>query len=454
MTARSVTPFSPERLAEALSRLGSGSSLVIALSGGADSAAVLAAAVALQPRYQLRAIHVDHGQPGSPRLRAAAEAAAAACTVPLSVVTVEVTDVSALGFEAAARRVRYAALGEGLQAGEELITAHHQDDQAETLLLQLFRGTGVRGLAAMPAEAPFGAGRLLRPVLGVSRAALRSYADEVGVPWVDDPSNADPGIDRNYLRQQVWPLLSARWPALTDTIARAAGHLGETLDLLEAELTPRLAAVQVGDGLQLASLAELSPQWRREVVRVWLRGRGLPVPSARQLAQFDAQFLNAAADRQPILACGEVELRRHDGCLVVVPPALPSLDLDPQAALPASGSVTLPGLGRLMIEAAGEGSLRRLEGHAYRLSARVGGERWCRDVGGPHRPLKDWLREARIAPWVRKRAVLVWDEAEIAAVILPGTTWVGAAYRTAHGEGGIAVRWIDAPAALRVCSSH
>jgi tRNA(Ile)-lysidine synthase len=454
MTARSATPFSPERLAEALSRLGSGPSLVIALSGGADSAAVLAAAVAVQPRYQIRAIHIDHGQPGSPRLRAAAEAAATVCAVPLSVVTVAVTDAAALGFEAAARRVRYAALSAGLQAGEELITAHHQDDQAETLLLQLFRGTGIRGLAAMPAEAPFGAGRLLRPVLGVSRAALRAYAEQVAVPWVDDPSNVDVGIDRNYLRQHVWPLLSARWPALAETIARAAGHLGETLDVLEAELAPRLAAAQAGDGLQLAALAELSPEWRREVVRGWLRGRGLPVPSARQLAQFDAQFLSAAADRQPILACGEFELRRHDGCLVVVPPALPPLELATSAVLPKTGTVTLPGLGRLTIDSAAEGGLRYPAGHPYRLSARRGGERWCRDLGGPHRPLKDWLREARIAPWVRERAVLVWDEEALAAVILPGATWVSAGYRTTQGEEGIAVSWVDAPAALRVCSSH
>jgi tRNA(Ile)-lysidine synthase len=454
MTARSATPFSPERLAEALARLGSASSLVIALSGGADSAAVLAAAVALRPRYLVRAIHVDHAQPGSPRLRAAAEAAAAACAVPLTVVTVAVTEVAALGFEAAARRVRYAALGDSLQNGEDLVTAHHQDDQAETLLLQLFRGTGIRGLAAMPTVAPLGAGRLLRPVLAFPRAALREYAEHARLPWVEDPSNDDLGIDRNYLRQAVWPLLAVRWPGLAETVARAAGHLGETLDLLDAELAPRLAAAQTGDGLQLARLAELSSEWRREVIRYWLRGRGLPVPSSRQLAQFDAQFLSAAPDRQPILACGEFELRRHDGCLVVVPPALPSLSFDAQAMLPDGGTVDLPGLGRLTVEAVGEGGLRCRQGHRYRLATRLGGERWCRDLGGPQRPLKDWLREARIAPWVRQRAVLVWDDETLAAVILPDATWVGAAYRTVRGEAGLAVRWVDAPAALRACTSH
>jgi tRNA(Ile)-lysidine synthase len=454
VTARAAPPFSPESLAEVLLHLGASPSVCVALSGGADSAALVAAVSALRPRLAVRAIHIDHGQSGSARLRQAAEAAAAACDVPLTVIGVAVVEQSALGFEAAARRVRYAALAAALAVGEDLLTAHHQDDQAETLLLQLFRGAGVRGLAAMPAVAPLGRGRLVRPVLSVGRGALRDYARQVGVPWAEDPSNDDLGIDRNYLRQQVWPHLSLRWPALAETISRAAGHLGETLELLEAELAPRLRAAQAGEGLQLDALAVLSPEWRREVVRAWLRGRGLAVPSARHLAQFDAQFLYAAADRQPVLDCGAFTLRRHEGCVVVVPPDLPALALPPDAELPVNGSQVLPGLGRLLVESAGGGSLRLPAERPYRLTGRTGGERWCRDPGGPTRALKDWLREARLPPWVRERVVLVWEGETLAGVLLPGDTWIGAAYRTTPGQAGLAVSWIEAPVALQVRASH
>jgi tRNA(Ile)-lysidine synthase len=449
MPARAALPYSPDALAAALQQLGAPRHLWVALSGGADSAALLVAAAALAGRSfdRLDALHVDHGLPGSPTLRAAAAAAAAHCQVPLTVVTVNLVDRAERGLEAAARQARYAAFAGQMSAQSALLTAHHQEDQAETLLLQILRGAGVRGMAAMPSTACLGLGRLLRPVLEVPRASLRALAEGSGVPWCEDPSNEDRAIDRNYLRHEIWPRLTARWPAAASTLARAAHHAGGTAALLDEVLDARLAGIERDGALNLSALAAVEAPWRQELIRYWLRRQGYPLPSTRRLAQFDAQFLASAADGQPLLTFGEMQLRRHDGWLYAHRP-LPPLALPADADLPTNGDVPLPGLGRLTVVPATDAGLRRLN-TPYRVGQREGGERWQRDVDGPNRPLKDWLREARVPRWQRDRAVLLWDQGVLAAVVLPAVTWVAAAYRTSRGEAGLRVEWQDAPVALR-----
>jgi tRNA(Ile)-lysidine synthase len=455
MTARAALPFSPDVLGKALDRLGATERLCVALSGGADSAALLVAAAVLaaQGRCALRALHIDHGFAGSPLLRQAAIAAAACCGVALQVVTVEVCGIGDLGLEAAARDARWRGFAESLAAGEDLLTAHHLEDQAETVLLQLLRGAGARGLAAMSTTTTLGVGRLLRPLLGVPRAALRDYASAQAVPWLEDPSNADLGLDRNYLRSQVWPELTARWPAAARTLARSASHLGGTVRLLEAELATRLAAVEQGGTLDLAALARLDAGWRLELIRYWLRGLGFSVPPTRRLAQFDVQFLYSAPDSQPRLAWGEIELQRYDGRLHARQ-VLPSLALPAALVLPTAGSVELGVLGRIVVALTTEGGLRVAQVATYRLTTRRGGERWRRDLGGPERALKDWFREARVPRWQRERAVLIWSGLGLAAVVLPSATWIGADYRAESGEVSLGVHWQGAPAALAMTHLH
>ncbi len=447
MTARAATPFSPTMLAERLGDAVAADRLVIGLSGGADSAALLAAAANLASTYAVRAVHIDHGLPGSPRLRAAAQSAAAHCGIPLQIIAVELQNIPALGVEAAARDARYAAFKSTLQPGEDLLTAHHVEDQAETLLLQLLRGAGARGLAAMPVMSALGSGRLVRPLLNVGRDALRAYAVAMAVPWCEDPSNDDRDLDRNYLRHEIWPALCARWPSAGVTLGRSAGHLAETVRLLDTELEQRLAEAAAGDGLRLSALQAMEPAWRREVVRSWLRGRGLSVPSTRRLAQLEAQFFNSNADTQPLLAWGGWELRRHDGRLVVHQ-SLPPLALPAQAALRVGEAVDLAGLGRLVVESGGVGNLRLRSTGEYRLAVRQGGERWQSDPNRPMRPLKDCLREARIPPWVRERVVLVWAGEAVAAVVLPHQAWVAAAHQARGAEDAMVLRWINPPDAL------
>jgi tRNA(Ile)-lysidine synthase len=199
-----------------------GVSLCVAFSGGADSTALLAALAQRRRRcgFGLRAIHVNHQlHRDAARWAGQALVTAARLQVPASVLTVDVA-VAGRSLEAAAREARYAALAAALAPGEHLLTAHHEEDQLETVLLQLLRGAGVAGLAAMPPRAAFAGGWLLRPLLGQSRAGLRAWLSRQELPWIEDPANADLRFDRNYLRAEILPRLQARWPAAARTVAR------------------------------------------------------------------------------------------------------------------------------------------------------------------------------------------------------------------------------------------
>ncbi len=196
--------------------------LVVALSGGADSAGLLSAAAALGASFRglpLRAVHVDHGlQAAAVAFREACAAACARSNVPLTVISAAVRLPPGASIEAAARDARYEALQAELRPGECLLTAHHREDQAETLLLQALRGAGLKGLSAMPICRPLGAGWHLRPVLDVPQAEL------AGAAGVADPMNQDMRFDRSYLRGEVWPLIETRWPGAARALARAARH--------------------------------------------------------------------------------------------------------------------------------------------------------------------------------------------------------------------------------------
>ena len=201
--------------------------------------------------------------------------------------------------EAAAREARYAALAAALKPGEVLVTAQHRDDQVETLLLQLFRGAGVAGLASMPANAPFAGGRIVRPLLEVSRAEIESYARQHQLRWIEDPSNELVRFDRNYLRHRVLPGIRARWKGVDQAVARSAGHMAEAARLLDARARVDLAAAADGDGLNVAALRALPPSRRRNALRAFISAAGCELPSAAKLAEMAGALLSARSDAQP-----------------------------------------------------------------------------------------------------------------------------------------------------------
>jgi tRNA(Ile)-lysidine synthase len=393
----------------------------IALSGGLDSTVLLHLLVRLGRREELpplSAVHVHHG------LQAAADAWPAHCQalcdelgVPLRIERVQVDGGASL--ERAAREARYAAFERQLGRDEVLLTGQHRDDQAETLLFRLLRGAGVRGLAGMPTARRLAEGWLVRPLLQVPRAQLEAYARQHDLRWVEDPSNADTGLARNFLRREVLPALARHWPQAGVSLARTAEHMREAEQLL-AELAGQDLAVARGLGafdwlnlpsVQLQPLIALSEARQRNALRHWLAPY-TRMPDSEHWAGW-GDLRDAATDAAALWRLGGGELRRADGRLWwlsgewLQQPPQPAIWLDPTQPL------RLPGNGRVRID--GEGASAPLQ-----VRYRRGGEVMML-AGRGHRDLKRLLNERGVPAFVRGRLPLLYCGDELLAVAnLPG----------------------------------
>lgn len=388
----------------------------VAFSGGLDSTVLLCSLVRLSAREELppiSAIHIHHG------LQAVADGWPAHCRsvceqlgVDLQIVSVQVATGPSL--ERAAREARYVAFSGVLEKDELLLTAQHRDDQAETLLFRLLRGAGVRGLAGMPVERALGAGRLVRPLLGISREDLEAYARKLGLDWVEDPSNRCIDHSRNFLRHEVIPVMRQRWPQASASMARAARHLGEAQMLLNelAEIDVRSAQVRpqhnwlLIPNLCLQSLKALSPLRQRNALRYWLAGF-TTLPDTDHWAGWDA-LRDAATDAAPVWQLATGELHRGGGCVWwlsgpwLVAPGEPGEWHRPNSdlVLPGNGSVRLAGdrgLGVLQVRYRHGGEIVQLPGRG-------------------RRDLKRLLNEAGVPGFVRSRLPLLYRDDELIAI--------------------------------------
>lgn len=389
----------------------------VAFSGGLDSSVLVHLLADWARRENLppiSAIHVHHG------LQAAADAWPEHCArvceqlgIALDVVRVQVAPGPSL--EQAARSARYAAFGESLQQGEVLLSAQHRDDQAETLLFRLLRGAGVRGLAAMPASRPLGQGSLVRPLLDCSRAELQAYAQGHGIAWIEDPSNADERLSRNFLRRRVMPVLAERWPQASITLARSASHLSEAQQLLEELAEMDLAAARGVSAcpwlplpsLDLSAVSALSDARQRNLLRHWLAPL-TRMPDSDHWAGW-CDLRDAGLDAAPIWKLADGELHRADGRLWWLSGQwlrpLEPLDLPCDRFC---ASVELPGNGHVHLQ----GDLPQGRWH---LRYRQGGES-LRVPGRGSRDLKRLLNELRVPAFVRPRLPLLFEGSELMAV--------------------------------------
>jgi tRNA(Ile)-lysidine synthase len=397
----------------------------VAFSGGADSTALLGALAALkEPRLKVRAVHVDHQlHPHSRRWSAHCRRIASRLGVPLTVRRVAVGRPPGTSPEAAARDARYGALAAGLAPGEVLLTAHHADDQLETVLLQLLRGAGIAGLAAMPALAQFATGQLARPLLSVPRSALRAWAQRAGLPWVEDPSNDSQDFDRNYLRARVLPELTERWPAAAATVARGARHAAEAQRLLDELARADCARAEAGIALSAAVLRRLPAARRKNALRWFIARSGARAPPTRRLEEIAGAMLAAAPDTHPFVEWDGVRLQRSAGLLSLQPAPRGT------SAQPAHGGAVcawdwprqprlrLPGAGSLVLRPEARGPID-LEALGPRLTVRLrrGGERLRTVSGGVRRSLKGLLQEARVPAEERARLPLVFHGETLVAV--------------------------------------
>lgn len=411
--------------------------LAVAYSGGLDSTVLLdivagAAGVRALP---VRALYVEHGLQGAqPAWLASIRQNCAAREVPLEVLEAGLQPRAGESVEAAAREARYAALAAALGADELLLVAQHREDQAETLLLQLLRGAGPAGLAAMPAVAPLGEGLLARPLIDTEAADIAAFAGLRGLEWYDDPSNVSERFDRNYLRRRVMPLLRERWPGVAATFARSAGWQAEADGLMTTlAAADARAMTRRPDRLPTGGLAVLEPARLSNLLRYLCRAAGLATPDARRIDAL-CRLATGPTPRGQVRWRGG-EARRYRDALYLLP-GLPALPADDWAARPdASGALELP---------AGYGALcyapSAMSGREVECRFRRGGERVRPAPDRPSAAFAAWCQQAGVPPWLRARLPLTYADGALVAV---GTRAV------AEAGADLAPQWIGRPEGLR-----
>lgn len=430
--------------------------LRIALSGGMDSMVLLHACHALREQNQLTstdntplalsAIHINHGL--SNNARAWSEFCEAQCrTLGVELISEALPTDYFNGLsdhaspEARAREGRYGIFASLLGSDEVLLTAHHRDDQAETILLRLLRGAGPAGLSGIPAIRSFGETILLRPLLDWTRDELQDYANLRQLDWVEDESNTDTAMDRNYLRHQVLPLLEARWPAWRENWQRSATLCAESRALNEVLASHDLDAIVDEAGRpNCKQLLVLDEARRRNCLRYWLQQSGCPEPGWQVLHRMAGELLLAGSDRQAEVNWQGWQLRRYRDHLHLRKWSGPwhgenvllgALNLTDQQVL------ALPENGSLCLQRSDSGELAIPAGASLAVQYRRGGET-CRLAGRPSRSLKQILQESDIPPWERDRLPLLLVDGVLAWVAGVG---VCESFRPQAGVPAWHVRW-------------
>lgn len=423
-------------------RIPQGGNLLAGLSGGLDSVVLLHLLSGLAPchGWKLTALHVHHGI--SPQADAWAEFCGRFCAelgIPLKIERVDIKPLRALGVEAAARELRHAALAR--QPVEFIVLAHHQDDQAETLLLQLLRGAGVKGAAAMAPSRQAGNGPAwLRPLLETSRADLEAYAAAQGLSWVEDESNADEAYPRNFLRHSVLPLLESRFPACRATLARAARNFAEADALLDALAEQDAVGNFDGETLTVAGLAALEPARAKNLLRWFIHRRGARQPEQARLEEMLRQLIAARPDSRMQVDWGEWEMHRFQGRVHVF-----SRTPEPGAAKPVTWSgeaeLALPqGILRFMSSVGAGVSVAKIASAPVTIRVRQGAERLRPDAARPGRSLRYLFQAHGIPPWQRAAWPLLYCGESLAAA--PGIG-VDIAWQAGPGEAGVVLRWMQ-----------
>lgn len=391
--------------------------LYVAFSGGLDSTALLHALM-IEPAlaHKVIAVHVHHGlSPHADAWLAHCQAFCLSFSTPIHVH--RVTFASRANIEAQARTARYAFFASLLESTDCMLVGHHQYDQAETVLLQLLRGAGIDGIAAMPKEKPLGLGVLIRPLLDQPRSHLETYAHSHALTWVEDESNEDTAFSRNYLRHRILPLLEARWPNAQTAISRTALHCQAArsqLDALAMIDYPGLVDVSPLNPLSLTTLRGMPEDRRENVLRVWLRKNNASLPSTHQLAQLIRDVVDASEDANPVFEWGAHLIRRHHDALYIM-----QQQQDDKTAYTTQPWTDFPleyssGSYRIRATTALKG-LYVPPGSRVSIQFRVGGERFR--WHGQTKSLKKLFQDWGIPVWERTRIPLIYVNDVLSMVV-------------------------------------
>lgn len=436
--------FSPHQLLPFLQHYPTTGRRWVALSGGVDSTVLLHALAQLSLGDTLQAIHIHHG------LQAEADGWVTHCQqlckelhLPLTTLQVDATPAAGESPEAVAREARYRAFESVLTVEDQLFTAHHQEDQAETFLLRALRGSGPRGLAAMREARPLGESRLLRPLLKFSQQALIDYAESQQLSWIEDPSNRELDADRNFLRLQILPLLRSRWPAVAATLSRSASHCAESDTLLQQWGSEQLASLSLGEPLPLIEGEARAVSKVR--IRSWLELNQIDSPDTIHMERILNEVIPAREDAMPLVEWRAVDgkrnrLRRFQQALYIEA-------VWGQRCFEAQQTWDWNQLLRLSdnrvlqaSQAESEGlSMAVLQRKKVTVRWRSGGERCQPSDSTQRRTLKNILRERAVPPWEREQIPLIFVEDQLAQVV---GHFICQGFVTKQGEQGLKVETI------------
>ena len=422
--------------------------VAVALSGGLDSSALLhllAGDAAIRSRG-LRALHVHHGlHPDADAWAAHCVAACAALGLTCTVLHVDVDRDGGLGLEGAARDARRRALAGALHASEALALGHHRDDQAETFLLRALRASGPEGLASMRPWRRFGPGWMWRPLLGEPRVRIEAWARRHGVQWIEDPANAAPSHDRNYLRHRLLPLLRERWPSADAALARSAALCADAsgllhmhdVDMLDTLLDPARApdgdeGPDTAASLPIAALGALPATERARALRAWIAGLDLPPLPGGGIEAIEHLFA-ARGDGEAEFRWAGACIRAWRGRLHAMPATLPPHDWTLE--WDGRGALALPGGGSLALEGADAFE------HPLRVHLRRGGERMVLPGRRHSHALKHLLQDAGVPPWLRSRIPLLADSD--GRLLAAGDRLLAAPFHDWLDSRGARLRWRD-----------
>ena len=415
----------------------------VAYSGGVDSHVLLHRCATLRSELPeiAGALHIHHG------ISASADQWEQHCQrvcehldIALTVRHVDLPEGE--GLEDRARRARYEAMQAVLQVGDVVALAQHQDDQAETFLLQALRGGGPRGISAMPAVAPLGQGALIRPLLEYSRQSIMKYAHAQQLQWVEDDSNQDQRFDRNYLRHEIMPALQARWPSAAKTLSRTAAHTASLMRIADELLQDELKGFTGSREHTLSVKALQSVPFAKSslLVRALCQQQGLPMPATAQLEELLQRQLGAESDRQILVTWPGGEFRRYQDDLYVLRPLPELTGKNWQYHWDGMQTLEIPEMhGCLALKPNhGAGIRKSLVTQGLVVRPRTGGERCQPEDDNHHRELKAIFQNYQVPPWERERLPLIFHDDELLAV---ADIVVCQQASAAHDEEGYLVTW-------------
>ncbi len=400
---------------------------VVAYSGGCDSHALLSALNELRdkvngqlPCSNLAAIHVNHGlHADSDQWEAHCRATCHELDIDFNSIRLSLAIPKGESIEAYARAARYKAIRETLIDDDMLLLAQHQDDQAETVLLQALRGSGVKGLAAMPELICNDTTWQARPMLSLSRLEIEDYAKRQDIDWIEDPSNLDEKFDRNFLRHQIIPTLKQRWPAMAETFARVARHQADADQILNELALSDWQCCRLDDRYQLntTAMAKLSRLRQKNLLRFWIGDQcGYPMPDTTTCQLILDQVIDARPDAEPELRWSDVVVRRYRQVLYLE--KYSAAESQWQQDWDFTDTLILPGGEKLQARLVeGQGLSLPEEQNSISVRFRRGGEK-CQLPGRSHRhELKKLLQEWGIPPWQRDRIPLICIDDQVAQIV-------------------------------------